>query len=149
VACVLGHVADEAVSIQAVKTAIDKFQQLDSLVLNAGTLNPVAQLQNANVDDWRRGFETNFFSLISMIKHSLPHLRKSRGRVVMISSGSATNPTIGWGSYGATKAAMNSLGQTLAVEEPDIATILIRPGKLSTGIQDDIRDSCMSLPLLG
>lgn len=55
--------------------------------------------------------DVNFFSLITLIKASLPALRKSEhgGRIVMISSGAAVKGTPGWAPYNASKAAMNSL----------------------------------------
>ncbi|KAI8337941.1 hypothetical protein BC941DRAFT_424111 [Chlamydoabsidia padenii] len=58
----------------------------------------------------------------------------------MISSGAAIKGYRAWGAYGASKAAMNHLGMTLAAEEPDITTLSIRPGVVDTGMQQLIRD---------
>lgn len=57
----------------------------------------------------------------------------------MTSSGAATGAYSTWGSYGSSKAAMNHLGLTLSVEEPDITTVSIRPGTVDTDMQGLIR----------
>lgn len=62
------------------------------------------------------------------IKGSIPELRKSKGRIIFVSSGAAVTGYQGWGAYGASKAAMNHLSLTLAVEEPNITSVAIRPG---------------------
>lgn len=62
------------------------------------------------------------------VKESIVELRKSKGRVVFVSSGAAVTGYQGWGAYGASKAAMNHLSTTIAAEEPDITSISIRPG---------------------
>lgn len=62
------------------------------------------------------------------VKESITELRKSKGRVIFVSSGAAVTGYQGWGAYGASKAAMNHLSITLAAEEPDITSIAIRPG---------------------
>lgn len=70
----------------------------------------------------------------------MPSLRESRGRIILCSSGAATGAYPTWGAYGASKAALNHLGMTLAVEEPEVTTIAIRPGVVDTDMQKSIRE---------
>lgn len=58
----------------------------------------------------------------------------------MTSSGAATGAYQGWGAYGAGKAVLNHLALTLAVEEPDVTTIAVRPGTVDTEMQREIRE---------
>ncbi len=58
----------------------------------------------------------------------------------MVSSGAALHAYTAWGAYGSSKAALNSLAQHLAVEEPAIATIAVSPGRCDTGMQQELRD---------
>ena len=58
----------------------------------------------------------------------------------MTSSGAAEHAYSTWGAYGATKAAMNSLCRTIAVEEPDVTVLSIAPGVVDTEMQREIRD---------
>ena len=67
-------------------------------------------------------------------------LRSAKGRIIFTSSGASMRAYSSWGAYGASKAALNHLAMTLAVEEPDITTISLRPGVVDTDMQRDIRD---------
>ncbi len=63
---------------------------------------------DASVADWQHIFNVNVFSLLSLLKHATPLLRPAggssdSGRVVFVSSGSATGNTAAWGAYNATK----------------------------------------------
>lgn len=77
---------------------------------------------------------------VPQIKSCLPALRESQGRIVLCSSGAATGAYSTWGAYGASKAALNHLALTLAVEEPSVTTVSIRPGVVDTDMQLSIRD---------
>lgn len=66
--------------------------------------------------------------LYSICKHAIPHLRQTKGRIINVSSGAATGHYASWGAYGSSKAAMNHFTATLAVEEPDITSVAVRPG---------------------
>lgn len=70
----------------------------------------------------------------------MPSLRKTRGRIVLTSSGAARHSYAAWGAYGASKAALKSLGDTLAVEEVGITTVSVEPGTVDTDMQKDIRE---------
>lgn len=95
----------------AIATTIERFQHLDSLVLNAG------DAYQARIDDpsttteiWREVFDVNFFSLLYTVQEALPALRESelKGRIIFVSSGSALLGTPALGVYNASKAAMNA-----------------------------------------
>ena len=75
-----------------------------------------------------------------MAKASLPELRKTKGRLIFVSSGAAVGAYTTWGAYGSAKAAMNHLAMTLAVEEKDVTTMSIRPGVVDTEMQQSIRE---------
>lgn len=59
----------------------------------------------------------------------------------MTSTGAAIGAYSTWGAYGSSKAALNHLAMTLAVEEPDITTIAIRPGVVDSEMQREIRET--------
>lgn len=129
---------------KVVQTAVESFGRLDALIINHATLDPVGRLDMASFDTWRSAFEINLFSAVALVFHSfpaldlrliypelkeaIPELRRSKGRVVFVSSGAAETPYQGWGAYGSSKAAMNHLNATLAAEEPEIMSIAVRPG---------------------
>ena len=104
---------DETAIRDAISLCVTTYGNLDGLVLNAAVLDPLSRIDSpeSTADTWRSHFDVNFFSLLYTIQASLPSLRKSElgGRIVFVSSGSATVGTPGWGAYSASKAALNSL----------------------------------------
>jgi NAD(P)-dependent dehydrogenase (short-subunit alcohol dehydrogenase family) len=139
---------------KVVDVALKSFTQIDSLIINHGVLTPVKRVVDFTPEEWRSVFDINFFSAIALvsipliqhnpfsqpqIKPALPALRKSHGRIIFTSSGAAVGAYSGWGAYGSSKAAMNHLGLTLSVEEPDITSVAIRPGVVDTDMQKEVR----------
>ncbi|KZV83033.1 NAD(P)-binding protein [Exidia glandulosa HHB12029] len=122
-----GDVTDPA----AITRAASTFETLDAIVLNAGTPG-YGRLRTDVLEDWRRLFEVNLFSFLPLLRHALPVLAQSHGRVVLISSSMAEMGVAGMAAYSASKAAMNSLARSLAAEEPDIVTVALDPGSVET-----------------
>jgi NAD(P)-dependent dehydrogenase (short-subunit alcohol dehydrogenase family) len=58
--------------------------------MNSGTIK-FERIDDAKstLQSWKEVFDVNFFSLVSILKHSLVHLRNSQGKVVFVSSGAA------------------------------------------------------------
>ena len=110
---ILSCSTDPSIHEKAVSSAISTWSRLNAIILNAGTMDPMGRIASndakSTVDDWRFGFDVNFFSLLHTLKAAVPHLRESKGRAIFISSGAAAGGYAGWGAYSATKAAMNSL----------------------------------------
>ncbi|KAF8427860.1 hypothetical protein EV426DRAFT_371772 [Tirmania nivea] len=149
----------------AVAGAVKTYGRLDGIVVNHGVLDPVERIAGEEVgaetekaasadvemeggkgrwvdglNEWRMAWEVNFFSVVGLCRAAIPHLRATSGRIVIISSGASQTGYSGWGCYSATKAALNSLCRTLAVEEPLITSICLRPGVLDTDMQRDVRE---------
>ncbi|CAE7213639.1 hypothetical protein PTNB85_07025 [Pyrenophora teres f. teres] len=141
VSVLTGDLADERIAVRAVEMAVEKWGRLDSVVVNHGSLGPVKRVGEASVGEWRRTFDGNVFGALGLIQASLPHLRRSSNpRIILTSSGASVTPYQSWGAYGAGKAVLNHLAATLAVEEPNITTISIRPGVVDTEMQREIRE---------
>jgi NAD(P)-dependent dehydrogenase (short-subunit alcohol dehydrogenase family) len=78
---------------------------LDLLINNAGILTP-GPIEVLRLEAIRREFDVNVFGAISVINTFLPALRKARGRVVQVSTWTASVPLPFNGPSGASKAAM-------------------------------------------
>ncbi|KAF2678380.1 short chain dehydrogenase-like protein [Lentithecium fluviatile CBS 122367] len=135
-----GDLADFSLAAKAVERANDRWGRLDALVVNHGTLDPVKKVADSTVEEWRTGFGVNVFSAVALVQAALPLLRKSHGRIIFTSSGASINAYQGWGCYGAGKAVLNHLALTLAVEEPLLTTVSVRPGVVDTEMQREIRE---------
>ncbi|KAG7660771.1 uncharacterized protein J8A68_005733 [[Candida] subhashii] len=140
VGIVVGDLTDSNTSIKAVELAESKFGQLNSIIANAGALEPVGSIEKHNIKEWKRLFDINFFSVVELIQIALPALKKTKGNVIAVSSGASTKPYSGWYAYGSSKASLNHLIMSLASEEPDIQAISIAPGVVDTEMQQDIRN---------
>ena len=75
----------------------------------------------------------------------MPTLRKTKGRIILTSSGAASNPYSTWGAYCASKAALKSLAQTLGAEERDVISVSVIPGVIDTEMQANLRTKHISL----
>lgn len=98
-----------------VKTAIDTYGQLDIVIANAGILK-VGLFGEQSLDEFWNVFDVSFKGTVSLLHAGWKYLKESdSARVILVSSsGLLANP--GASAYGAAKAAIFGLGNTLAME---------------------------------
>lgn len=117
-----------------VSRALDALPPVDILVNNAG-FGMVGAIEETGLDQIRRLFDVNLLGAIAMIQAVLPGMRKrGAGHIVNITSVSGFAPWAGTGIYGASKYAMEGMGQTLAqeVEPLGIKVTNVAPGGMRT-----------------
>ena len=130
-------VSDDRSVERAVAVVHQKTGQIDVLINNAG-LAYFATVEDMNMEDWRRQFETNFFGVVRVTRAALGKMRERRsGRIIMISSVSGLVTPPAQGAYSASKHAMEGLSNALRHELYPfrVKTILIEPGYIVTNIQ--------------
>lgn len=105
----------------------------DILVCNAGR-GIHEKLTEGDPDVWEQIFRLNLFSAFRLIREFVPDMVKnSRGDVVFISSVSSVRTYPYGGIYAASKAALDTLAETLRIEvQPAVRTTVIRPGVVDT-----------------
>ncbi len=98
-----------------VKTAIDTYGQLDIVIANAGILK-VGLFGEQSLDEFWNVFDVSFKGTVNLLHTGWKYLKESdSARVILVSSsGMLANP--GASAYGAAKAAIFGLGNTLAME---------------------------------
>ena len=109
--------------------------QVDTLVNNAG-YGMVGAIEETGIAEAKALFDVNLFGAIAMIQAVLPAMRARRGgRIVTVTSLSGFAPWWGTGIYGASKYALECIGQTLAQELAPlgIAVVNVAPGGMRTG----------------
>ena len=77
-----------------------------------------------SLEPGRKVMDVNFFGYVNMTRAALSELRKSKGRIVAISSISAEIGIPMRTFYTASKAAVSSFFRSLRLEEPDIRILL-------------------------
>lgn len=62
-----GDISERATSQFAVERAAKLHGRIDSLILNAGMLQPVGPVADTSVEHWKRLFDVNFFALLHTV----------------------------------------------------------------------------------
>ena len=66
-----GDIADPALAQRAVDLAVTTWGRLDGLIVNHGTLDPVAAMRDAKIMDWKAAFDTNVFGVVALVRIAL------------------------------------------------------------------------------
>lgn len=111
---------------------------LDILISNAEVLAP-GPVEVLPLDAVRQQFEVNVFGALSVINAFLPALRKAHGRIVEISSWTASLPLPFHGSVAASKAAIEAFCAAYRAElKPfGIDVVVVPTGMVGTGSRED------------
>jgi len=112
---ILCDIMEETSIENAVQQIIKEWRRLDVVVANAG-FGVFGSVENLTAKDWNRQLQGNVTGLALTVKYALPHLKKNKGRIGLVGSVGAYLPNPNVGAYGASKAAVNSIGQTLQIE---------------------------------
>lgn len=128
-------VTEDASVIDAVERVVSEFGQLDVCVANAG-FSVAGRFEQLTSEDWRRQLDVNVVGLATTLREALPHLRKSRGRAVLVASVASMIPSPGVSAYAASKYAVRAIGQTLAVElhGTGVSVTTLHPGFVESEI---------------
>lgn len=113
----------------------ERFKRLDILIANAGMLGPLSPLSHVAVKDFTKVIDTNITANWRLLRSMDPLLQLSdAGRAVFVSSSVARTPRAFWGSYALSKAALESLALTYALETQTTAirANILNPGALRT-----------------
>lgn len=123
--------ADEAEMM--VEEAASRFGRLDILVNNAGIWKggPVEEISDG---EWSEMVGVNLTGTFHVIRAAVPHMKRTGGRIVNISSTAGQRGESLHSHYAATKGAIISLTKSLAVElaSSGITTNCVAPGWVET-----------------
>jgi 3-oxoacyl-[acyl-carrier protein] reductase len=128
-------VADAASLAEMVKAALERWGRIDILAANAGVY-PAAEVTEATDELIDRVLAINVKGTVYALRACLPPMReRGYGRVVLTSS--ITGPLVGaagYGTYGASKAAMLGLMRSVALEVAGdgITVNAVMPGNVRT-----------------
>lgn len=115
--CIITELTDDQQCENAVHETMDAFGRIDGLVNNAGANDGVGL--DAGPDAFRQSIENNLTHYYTMAHLCLPHLRKSKGSIVNISSKTALTGQGGTSAYCAAKDAQLSLTREWAADLAD------------------------------
>jgi L-fucose dehydrogenase len=98
-----------------VRQAIATFDHIDALVNNAG-INDKVGLEHGNPHEFLSSLERNLLHYYNMAHYALPHLKRTLGSIVNISSKTAVTGQGGTSGYVASKGAILGLTREWAAE---------------------------------
>jgi len=109
-------VAEEVAT--AITTAVDKFGRLDCLIHNAvaGTFDGAGPLTQASATGWKMLVASSLRASFDCAQASYPHLKDSKGSLILLTSASGMEGSVGLPLYGVVKAAQRTLAKGLAAE---------------------------------
>ncbi len=128
-------VTDDAAVEAAVSAVILEFGKLDVAVANAG-FGVAGRIETLPIEAWHRQFATNVFGVVSTLRHALPALRATQGRIALVASVAGMLPTPKSGAYASSKYAVRGIGQTLALElhGTGVSCTILHPGFVASEI---------------
>ncbi len=115
---------------------IEKFGKLDILVNNAGIFPKIKRLHEIDEEDWNEVLDVNLTGQFRFTKEAIPHLQKTTGSIINISSDAGLKAYQGFNAdaYSASKAALILLTKCWALEyaKDKIRVNCICPGVVDT-----------------
>ncbi len=122
--------------------------RLDAIIMNAG-YGLFGAIEDTTEAQLRQQFEVNFFSVTTVVRHLLPRLRESGGKILLLSSvaGRFTFPF--YGCYSASKFALEAWAEGLHYDlrmAPEglgkkVQVCLIEPGGYATAFNQNLTQS--------
>jgi len=123
----------------AIEQTVEQFGRLDCIINNAGQHPPAMALDETSVEFMDELMRINYLSTFAGARHALPHLRKTKGTIVNMSSITAVLGQDKSSAYCATKGAQVSLTKALAKElgPEGIRVNAILPSNIDTPLMRD------------
>lgn len=120
-------------NLSQTNTALTSVDSLDLLILNAGTCRYVDDPMHFEPSLFPEVFSTNLLGTVNVLTACLPKM-KSGAQIIFIGSAASRLPLPRAEAYGASKAALDYLVQTLQITlaSKGIACSLVQPGFIDT-----------------
>lgn len=100
-----------------VDAAVEAFGRLDCVVNNAGWHPPHKPVDDFSIEEAQDLMQLNFISVFALCKYALPHLRKTKGNIINMSSWVGAFGQAKATTYAATKGATTAFTKALAIDE--------------------------------
>jgi NAD(P)-dependent dehydrogenase (short-subunit alcohol dehydrogenase family) len=126
-----------------VDATVARFGRIDCLVNNAGWHPPHKPIDAFTAQDFRDLFQLNVVSMFVACRRALPHLRRTKGNIVNMSSLVGSMGQLHATTYVATKGAITAFTKALAVDEAahGVRVNSISPGNVYTPLWQEAIDA--------
>jgi len=127
---VVGDITNPEDTKRILEETIKKFGRLDVLVNNAGIIE-TGTIENTSLEQYDRVMNTNIKSIYHLTMLAVPHLIKSEGNIVNISSVNGIRSFPGVLAYNLSKAAVDQFTRCVALE---LAPKKVRVNSVNPGV---------------
>jgi short-subunit dehydrogenase len=120
-----------------ISETISKFKGIDVLINNAG-ISMRATLEDMDLSVMKKVMDINFYGTVFCTKYALPHILKSKGSVVGVSSIAGYKGLPARTAYSASKFAMQGFLESLRIEnlKKDLHVLIACPGFTASNIRN-------------
>lgn len=127
---VTGDITNPSDTKRIVEETIKKYGQIDVLVNNAGIIE-TGTIENTSLEQYDRVMNTNIRSIYYLTMLTVPHLIKTEGSIVNISSVNGIRSFPGVLAYNLSKAAVDQFTRCVALElaPKKVRVNSVNPGK--------------------
>ena len=118
-----------------IQKTVDHFGRLDVLINAAGIIG-TGTIENTSLDSWDTMFDINLRSVFQLMQLAVPHLEKTRGAIVNVSSVTGLRAFPGVLAYCVSKAGVDQLTRCAALElaGKGIRINAVNPGVVRTNL---------------
>ena len=131
----LGDIRETTQVERILAAIVENFGQIDVLINGAGIILN-GSIENTNLDDWDKMMNINLRSVFFLMHKCVPHLEKTQGNIVNISSVTGLRAFPGVLAYCVSKAAIDQLTRCSALElaAKNIRVNAVNPGVIETNL---------------
>ena len=116
---------------------LSRYKHIDLVVSAAGYLSKLTSIAQGPMDHWTRALAINTTANLVLLQTLHPLLQQAeKPKAVFLTSDERYNGRAYWGFYSASKAAMESLVNSYAAENPSIDAFVYAPAPTKTRLRD-------------
>jgi NAD(P)-dependent dehydrogenase (short-subunit alcohol dehydrogenase family) len=135
---IVADLKNEADCVKIIDKTVEKFGKIDVLVNNAGVGVLYDEVINITMEDFDNVMNVNLRAVFFLTKLAIPHLIKTQGNIVNVSSIAGLRPYATLTPYGMTKAALDQFTKCLSLElaSNKVRVNSINPAVISTNFHN-------------
>ncbi|XP_017781217.1 PREDICTED: 3-oxoacyl-[acyl-carrier-protein] reductase FabG-like [Nicrophorus vespilloides] len=126
----VGDVNEEAAVKSIIEKTLSHYKKLDVLINNAGIIES-GSIEETNVEQYDRVFNTNVRAVYCITTLAVPHLIKTKGNIVNVSSVAGLRAANGLVAYCMSKSAVDQFTKCVAL---DLASKGVRVNAVNPGV---------------